>query len=253
MINNLLLAAIIFSAMSNYQSLASFTHQVSYVPAVWTNILNPIPASIIKLCIRPTPIHAIKSVSLNTENNVLWIKRDDLSGFELSGNKVRKLEFLLADALNLGHDCVITIGGKQSNHARATAVAARQLGLESHLILRTPDPDSDPGLVGNLLFNRLVGSKIYTVSPSNYAQLGQTKLVNILAEQLRKEGKNPYCIPVGGSNAMGTWGYLEAVNELIEQMKELSLHFDHLVVACGSGGTACGLALGNRLIRTHLM
>ena len=80
----------------------------------------------------------------------MWIKRDDCTGCELSGNKVRKLEFLLAEALAGGHDCVITVGGIQSNHCRATAAAARRVGLEPHIILRTAAPDADPGLVGNL-------------------------------------------------------------------------------------------------------
>lgn len=178
----------------------------------------------------------------------MWIKRDDLSSFDLSGNKVRKLEFLMAAAVASGHDSIITIGGQQSNHARATACCSKQLGLESHLILRCPDPEKDPGLAGNLLLNRLVGANIYTVSPGTYARIGSAELTAQLAEKLRAQGKNPYVVPVGGSNELGAWGYIEFVRELIQQCQDMAIgDFDHIIFACGSGGTATGIALGLRL------
>jgi D-cysteine desulfhydrase family pyridoxal phosphate-dependent enzyme len=177
------------------------------------------------------------------------MKRDDMSGgVELGGNKVRKLEFLLAEALALGHDSVVTIGGEQSNHCRATASAARMVGLEPHLILRSARADSvhagedNFGLVGNLLIDRMVGSKIYTCTPGEYGRVGSKALVERLCQYLRdKESKNPYPIPVGGSNGCGTWGYLQAVDELAQQWDE---PLDHVVFATGSGGTASGIALG---------
>ncbi|CAI7773198.1 unnamed protein product, partial [Closterium sp. NIES-53] len=133
--------------------------------------------------------------------------RDDLSGMELSGNKVRKLEFLLADALAKGADTLITIGGIQSNHCRATAVAARLAGLEAHLILRTSRAlaDSDPGLEGNLLVERMVGARVHLVTKEEYAKHGSEHLGNVLAQRLAAEGRKPYVIPVGGSNALGAW------------------------------------------------
>ncbi|KAK4488986.1 hypothetical protein RD792_004777 [Penstemon davidsonii] len=168
---------------------------------------------------------------------------------QLSGNKVRKLEFLLADAVAQGADCIITIGGIQSNHCRATAVASRYLNLDCYLILRTSKVlvDKDPGLTGNLLVERLVGAHIDLVSKEEYANVGGVALTNILKEKLINEGRKPYVIPVGGSNSLGTclWffrGYIEAIREIKEQAA-----FDDIVVACGSGGTIAGLSVGSWL------
>jgi len=246
------LALVLFSStiMSSSYSLFETT---PYTPPEWAIHLNPIPIQVVRLSRLPTPVHPFKF----TNRFQFWIKRDDLSSFELSGNKVRKLEFLLSDAISRGHDCIVTIGGIQSNHARATAVAARQLGLDSHLILRTPDTENDPGLIGNLLLNRMVGAKIQLVSSGTYARIGHHRLVQQVVNQLQQEGKNPYPIPVGGSNGLGTWGYLEAIREVIEQIREISLRVDHIVFACGSGGTATGIALGVRLaqlpMKVHAM
>lgn len=177
------------------------------------------------------------------------MKRDDLSGMQLSGNKVRKLEFLLADAVEQGADCIITIGGIQSNHCRATAVAAKYLNLDCFLILRTSKllVDQDPGLVGNLLVERLVGAHIQLISKEEYSQIGSVALTNVLKEKLLKEGRRPYVIPVGGSNSLGTWGYIEAIREIEQQVQTQTSKFDDIVVACGSGGTIAGLALGSWL------
>ena len=189
-----------------------------YNPPSWISEFIPqqfIPSTRINLGQLPTPIHRLNKQTLSGPYE-LWLKRDDLSSFDLTGNKVRKLEFLLADALQKGHDSVITIGGLQSNHARATAVAAKQIGLESHLILRTSELPSDIDLTGNLLFNRLVGAHIHTVTPSTYAQIGSKSLTHQLQTQLITEkGLNPYIIPVGGSNNIGLFGYLECVHEIL--------------------------------------
>ena len=146
------------------------------------------------------------------------------------------------------YDSVITIGGIQSNHARATAVAARQLGLDPFLILRTQDAVDDvkQSVVGNLLLDRLVGADIRLVSPGTYARLGSAALTEQLATQLRAAGRRPLVIPVGGSNAKGAFGYLDAVEEVRRQC-DGGFAFDHIVFACGSGGTAAGLALGIKL------
>ncbi|KZV17117.1 putative 1-aminocyclopropane-1-carboxylate deaminase-like, partial [Dorcoceras hygrometricum] len=176
------------------------------------------------------------------------LQRDDLSGMQLSGNKVRKLEFLLADAVAQGADCIITIGGIQSNHCRATAVAAKYLNLDCYLILRTSKVlvDKDPGLIGNLLVERLVGAHIDLVSKEEYAKIGSVALAGVLKERLLKEGRKPYVIPVGGSNSLGTWGYIEAIKEIKEQCGKGNGEavFDDIVVACGSGGTIAGLSVG---------
>jgi 1-aminocyclopropane-1-carboxylate deaminase/D-cysteine desulfhydrase-like pyridoxal-dependent ACC family enzyme len=155
----------------------------------------------------------------------------------------------MAQALAGNHDCVVTIGGIQSNHCRATAVAARYLGLDCHLILRTSRQavDQDPSLVGNLLVERLAGAQLHMVTKEEYTRLGSQELTRRLAEQLTAAGRRPYVIPVGGSNALGSWGYLQAAEELAQQAALLGHAFDDIAMACGSGGTTAGLALGNRL------
>jgi D-cysteine desulfhydrase len=227
-------------------------NRVAYVPPKWlSGAVTSIPASRVELGRFPTPIHSwpIGGTFENSQDLEFYIKRDDLSSFDLGGNKVRKLQFLLEDALKEGCDCVVTIGGVQSNHARATAVASRQLGLDPYLILRTRGQTLDPpeilndSLVGNLMFDRMVGATLKTVTSSVYAQCGAQNLVNQLVDQLRADGRKPYAVPLGGSNALGAFGYLDAINEIQEQ----GIQFDHLVFACGSGGTAAGLSLGAKL------
>ncbi|CAK9141515.1 unnamed protein product [Ilex paraguariensis] len=144
-----------------------------YEPPSWASHLNPVPSHFFSLGHFPTPIHRWNLPNL-PKNTQVWLKRDDLSGMQLSGNKVRKLEFLLADAVAQGADCIITIGGIQSNHCRATAVAAKYLNLDCYLILRTSKVlvDKDPGLTGNLLVERLVGAHIDLVSKEEYAAVG---------------------------------------------------------------------------------
>ncbi|XVF50374.1 hypothetical protein PTKIN_Ptkin04bG0094500 [Pterospermum kingtungense] len=227
-----------------------FLSKKSYSPPSWASHLKPIPSHVFSLGHLPTPIHKwnLPNLPPNTE---VWLKRDDLSGMQLSGNKVRKLEFLMAEAVAEGADCIITIGGIQSNHCRATAVAAKYLNLDSYLILRTSKllVDKDPGLVGNLLVERFVGANIHLISKEEYAKIGSVALTNVLKEQLLKEGRRPYVIPVGGSNSLGTWGYIEAIREIEQQLQIRSsgIKFDDIVVACGSGGTIAGLSLGSWL------
>lgn len=183
------------------------------------------------------------------------MKRDDATGgSELGGNKIRKLEFLLADALAKGCDSVVTIGGEQSNHCRATAAASRMVGLSPHLILRTRradaihDKEDEIGWTGNILFDRMVGSTIYTCTPGEYGRLGSNKLVESVCQYLQKSHNKPYPIPVGGSNAIGTWGYINGVDELMQQIEtkpgEDAFALDHVVFATGSGGTSTGIAVG---------
>lgn len=220
-----------------------------YHPPTWLQgglAKGVIPSKRVLLGRFPTPLHHVQLPGLFDDFGAeCYIKRDDLSSFDLSGNKVRKLEFLLADALEKKHDSVITVGGVQSNHCRATAVAARQLGLEPYLILRRPTATmNDPlTLTGNLLLDRMVDAKIYTVSTGTYAQVGSENLCAELADQLVAKGKNPYVIPVGGSNSLGALGYTECIREIIEH----GIDFDHIVFACGSGGTAAGLVIGAKL------
>ncbi|GER38454.1 D-cysteine desulfhydrase [Striga asiatica] len=234
------------SAPKSGEPTLEFLSKKPYVPPSWASHLNPLPPHIFSLGHFPTPIHKWNLPNL-PKNTEVYVKRDDLSGMQLSGNKVRKLEFLMADAVEKGADCIITIGGIQSNHCRATAVAARYLNLDCYLILRTSKVlvDQDPGLTGNLLVDRLVGAHIDLVSKEEYASVGSVALTNLLREKLLSEGRKPYVIPVGGSNSLGTWGYIEAIREIKDQIKKANeLAFDDIVVACGSGGTIAGLSVG---------
>ncbi|XP_033760439.1 putative D-cysteine desulfhydrase 1, mitochondrial isoform X2 [Pecten maximus] len=169
--------------------------------------------------------------------------------------QVRKLEFLMADAVSRKCGHVITCGGVQSNHCRATAVAARQLQLQPHLLLRTDVQDqSKIGSEGNLLLDRLCGSNMYIVPRKSPYETELKPRMETLAKKLREEtGKEAYLVPVGGSNSVGLFGYITVFEELISQ--GLFDQFDDIVFACGSGGTAAGLAISNHLtgsrIRCH--
>jgi D-cysteine desulfhydrase len=172
----------------------------------------------------------------------LWIKRDDYTGAELTGNKVRKLEFLLRDAIAQGADTVITCGGLQSNHARATALAAARLGLSSHLVLRGQAPEV---ATGNLLLGALAGAEIHFITPEQYRD--RARILEGHASALRQRGRTPYIIPEGGSNALGAFGYVRAAQEIAIQSEEAGVRFDTVVVAVGSGGTLAGLVVGHKL------
>ncbi|CAN5920248.1 aminocyclopropane-1-carboxylate deaminase/D-cysteine desulfhydrase family protein [soil metagenome] len=181
----------------------------------------------------------------------IWIKRDDQTGSELMGNKVRKLEYLMAEALSQQATHVITCGGEQSNHARATAFAAAQLGMSSVLVLRTDDPARPPAPTGNILLDQLVGAEIVWISRSAWRD--RNRLLAEHAERLRAAGARPYIVPEGGSNAIGSWGYIRAMRELVDDLATIA-HPDHpitIVYACGSGGTGAGLILAAKLWKLH--
>jgi D-cysteine desulfhydrase len=194
----------------------------------------------------PTPLDLLRRTSkdLGVE---LYVKRDDLTGSELTGNKVRKLEFLLADAVARGADTVLTCGGAQSNHCRATALAAAKLGLRTRLLLRTPDPTTPPPLEGNILLGRLAGAEIVWVTPDEYRQ--RDEIFVRMSAELVDMGRRPYIIPEGGSNAIGAWGYVRALEELAADLAALGPpRRTTIVYAAGSGGTGAGLLLGARLL-----
>ncbi len=192
----------------------------------------------------PTPIHKLSHLTELLGGPEIWIKRDDLTGCAASGNKVRKLEFLLADALRQGADVVVTCGGLQSNHARATAVMARRLGLLPHLILRGNPPAGTPD--GNLFLDGLLGAELTFVTEKEYRE----HLDEIFAEVRRKyeaSGRRAYLIPEGGSNELGAFGYVRTTREIVEQLRLERIRVDFIVTAVGSGGTLAGLLLGKRL------
>jgi D-cysteine desulfhydrase len=203
----------------------------------------------------PTPI--VKARALDDEIGVdLWIKRDDTTGGAETGNKLRKLELLLADALAQRATVILTCGGIQSNHARATALTCAALGLRCVLFLRVEDarahgperaaPREQLGCVGNVLLDRLAGAEIRLISRDDYAD--RVRVLERAAADLEAMGERPYVIPEGGSNALGALGYVEAMREVRGQL-DLGLGggpapYDWIVHACGSGGTAAGVALG---------
>ena len=194
--------------------------------------LNGFPK--VSLGIFPTPIQRLKNISEELNTNV-YIKRDDLTGVGLGGNKVRKLEYLLADAKEKGAQVVFTTGGAQSNHAMLTAAAANKLGMKPILILKKRGVTERRG---NQLLEHLMGTEVIFMDTDDYA--------DIYAEMDRigsALGVPCYKIPCGGSNALGSLGYVECAREISEQ----GIHFDHLICAEGSGGTMAGLALGAKL------
>lgn len=186
----------------------------------------------------PTPIEPLERLSGHLGGPELWIKRDDQSGLATGGNKTRKLEFLVADAVAHGADHLVTIGAPQSNHARQTAAAAARLGLECSLVLRGPKPDT---FTGNLLLDELLGAHVYWSDTRDCAE----PVGRVMAE-LRAIGRHPYLIPLGGSNVIGATGYVLAMQELMEQTNAARLNFDFIVFASSSGGTQAGVALGAR-------
>ena len=191
----------------------------------------------------PTPLKPLKRLSEKLGREILC-KRDDLTGAALSGNKIRKLEFLLAEAIAQEAQGVITCGGEQSNHARATAVAAAQLGLACHLVLRTADPQQPPLPQANILLDKMVGASIHWIAPEHYAQRDQIMLQE--AARLEAEtGKRFFVIPEGGSDELGAWGYIRCVEELADQLGSRPAT---IIYAVGSGGTGAGLIAGIQLL-----
>ena len=190
----------------------------------------------------PTPLEPMPRISEHLGGPNLWIKRDDCTGLSSGGNKTRKLEFLMADAVERGADTIITQGATQSNHARQSCAAAARLGLESHILLedRTGFHDDAYALNGNVLLDQLHGATI-SLRPADSDMNAEMEL---LAQQLRDDGKKPYIIPGGGSNETGALGYVNAAFEMTHQANERMLRIDHLVHATGSAGTQAGLVVG---------
>ncbi|MEM9915095.1 MAG: D-cysteine desulfhydrase family protein [Planctomycetota bacterium] len=197
----------------------------------------------VRLAHLPTPIQPWPRLSDALGGPKLWVKRDDLTGLATGGNKTRKLEFLVADALEAGADSLITAGGPQSNHCRQTAAAAAQLGLDAHLVLGG-DPPPPENIQGNLFLDQLLRATTHFVDKTQ-----RNAKMESLADELRAAGRSPYVIPVGGSNAVGTLGYVAAMFELAEQLNAMpDVRFDRIVMATSSGGTQAGLTLGAKLI-----
>lgn len=191
----------------------------------------------------PTPLEPFQFSQVPSGSRI-YVKRDDLTGMATTGNKVRKLEFLLADAKRRGCDTVITCGGVQSNHARTTAVTASSVGMNCVLFLRG---GSDAANEANLLLDRVVGAEVQFLGTDEYVR-HRDEIMQEYADRLSQQNRKAYVICEGGSNAIGTWGYVRAVEEIYRQVLRKNLKVSGIVAAVGSGGTHSGLLLGTKLL-----
>jgi D-cysteine desulfhydrase len=189
-----------------------------------------------------TPIEPLPRLTAELGGPTLYIKRDDLLGLAGGGNKTRKLEFLVADALARGADTLVTGGAVQSNHCRLTLAAAAKEGLKCFLVLeeRVPGSYRDDASGNNFLFH-LLGAFGVKVVPGGSSMPEELEAA---AEGLRVRGRKPYIIPVGGSNPIGATGYAACAQEILSQSFELGIRIDRVVAASGSSGTHAGLVTG---------
>ncbi|MCA9962570.1 MAG: D-cysteine desulfhydrase family protein [Anaerolineales bacterium] len=198
--------------------------------------MNPKYPNRVKIAHLPTPLHPMERLSKHLSGPTLYIKRDDTTGLATGGNKARKLEFLVAEALAQGCDHLVTVGAAQSNHCRQTAAAAAQYGLGCSLVMKGEEP---PLKTGNLLLDDLLGAHMYWTTDRD-----TNKVMSEVVAELRTMGRKPYVIPLGGSNVVGATGYVLAMQELMAQATAVPLNIDFIVVASGSGGTQAGMVLG---------
>lgn len=196
----------------------------------------------VKLCTAPTALELLPRLTAALGGPEIWMKRDDLTGMGLGGNKVRKLEFLAGEAQALGANHLVTQGAVQSNHVRQTAAVAAKLGMKCTAVLEQRIETNDPAYLanGNVLLDHILGIAI-EYRPGGTDMQGAIEEVGT---RLRAEGDTPYLIPGGGSNAVGALGYANVAFELVAQANEIGLVIDRLVHATGSAGTQAGLVAG---------
>ena len=199
----------------------------------------------------PTPMHELPHLSSTLGGPRIFVKRDDLSGLAMGGNKCRKLEYVLADAQQKGADTLITTGSSQSNHALQTAAAARKLGMETYLILvKGVHVETQ----GNLLLHNILNSTVKILEVADPSEMFTTMLkkMNELADELRRKGRTPLVIPAGAEYPLGTVGWVSAAEEIGRQLKEQKGDVQYVVLAHGGGGTQAGLVLGFKQLRLPL-
>lgn len=194
----------------------------------------------VNLATLPTALQPAERLSAALGGQVrIWIKRDDNTGLALGGNKARKLEFLVGEALAEGCDTLITTGGPQSNHCRMTAAAAVKAGMQCHLVFSGHAIELRQG---NMLLDELLGARLHFPGASDVEAISRE--MSNLASELEKAGRRPYIIPLGGSNTTGALGYVNAVRELLLQAEEQHVQFEAIYHASGSGGTQAGILAG---------
>lgn len=204
----------------------------------------------VRLAHLPTPLEPLPRLSRALNGPEIWIKRDDCTGLSTGGNKTRKLEYLMAEAVAQGADVVLTQGATQSNHARQTAAAAAKLGMACHILLedRTGYNHANYKYNGNVLLDVLHGATIEHRGPD----LDMNAEMEAVAEKFRAQGRNAYTIPGGGSNPTGALGYVNCALEMLSQFVELGLNVDHIVTATGSAGTQAGLITGLKALNAGI-
>ncbi len=202
----------------------------------------------IKLGHFPTPIEHLKNVSQHLDGPNIFIKRDDCTGLATGGNKTRKLEFLIPDAIKNKAELIVTVGAIQSNHARQTAAACSLKGLKCLIILeqRLKDPPDAYMNSGNVFLNKLLGAEVMLCPKDQDILEYSTKVV----ENIKSKGTNVYFIPGGGSNSIGALGYVECFKEILE--KNSKYNFTHIIHATGSSGTQAGLLAGKKYFQSQL-
>jgi D-cysteine desulfhydrase len=194
----------------------------------------------------PTPLVRLERLERELGGAQIWLKRDDLTGLEVSGNKIRKLEYVVADALDAGFDTLVTEGTPQSNHCRATAAACAKVGLRSHLLFRPEAADGPPQ--GNHLLDALFGAEVSGYSREEF----EARHDEIVAHELREieaGGHKPRFTPVGSSEPLGCWGYIRGAAELADQLSRVRVEECDILLAVSSGGTYAGVLLGKWLHR----
>ncbi|WP_306145501.1 D-cysteine desulfhydrase [Roseibium sp. MMSF_3412] len=204
----------------------------------------------VDLCHQPTPIEEMPRLGAYLGGPKLYIKRDDCTGLATGGNKTRKLEFLMGEALREGADMIVTQGAVQSNHVRQSAAAACKLGMKCHVLLerRVPDRDESYEKTGNVFLDKLFGTT-FEFRPNGLDMNAEALEVT---ESLRNAGHKPYFIPGGGSNATGALGYANCAQEVVDQSVQSGLHFQWLVMGTGSSGTQAGLVAGFHILEYDL-
>lgn len=199
----------------------------------------------IHLAHTPTPFDRLERLSREVGGPPIWVKRDDMTGLELTGNKARKLEFLIADAQAKGCDALLTYGGVQSNHCRATASVGARLGMPVRIIIRGEKPEGPPE--GNLMLDYLFGAEVRFI-PGDQFLPNKSRIIDENMAELRARGLKPYYFPVGGSVPVGLWAYVRCLEEIRDQAAKAGVKVRHVAAGCGSGGTTAGLALGRALL-----